>query len=134
MSKAPIGNSWGGWARSGAPGRAYMDSPWQVEPRDRPLEEGEEAEFRVSDARVKRFTEMTCQDTSWITSWHWDARRDIDPPKQNKFRLGTPNEAFTSTCDDSVYRLAAGKPSNLLQLYDQVAEGRAMTPMPLTAR
>lgn len=143
MSKAPTGNSWGGWARCGAPGRGYMTSPWEVEPRDRELKDGEEAEFRVSDARIRRIPDMGCSDTSWLTTWHCDLQHDGEPPKQNKYSLGMPIKAYSSTTEEIVCTTAAGKSSNLqaegcrLSYYDQVRmmdEARSMTPMPLTAR
>jgi hypothetical protein len=147
MSKAPVGNTWGGWAQGGAPGRAMMDGPWQVEPRERELEEGEEAEFRVSDMRVRRLPGMKNNDTAWLTQWHWDPRRDIDPPKINRFSLGFPNEACTTTSDAAVWSHPAGRAGNLyaqlqaegcsLSLNGKVRamdEARGMTPTPLSAR
>jgi len=113
MSKAPNGNAWGGWARCGAPGRAAMDGLWEVEPHDSHLEGAEEAEFRVSDARIKMQPGMKSQDTSWLTRWHWDARNDIDPPKQNKYRDGSPIAFCTNTREENVFRPPAGKPGLL---------------------
>jgi hypothetical protein len=136
MSKAPIGNEWGGWARNGAPGREVMDGPWQVEPRDRELAEGEEAEFRVSDARVKRFPEMKYNDTTWLTTWHTHSRDDVEPRRQTKYHLNVPIESCSPTCEDAVFLPAAGKTINLpaegtkLDFYDRVRlmdQARAMT-------
>jgi hypothetical protein len=129
-----------------------MDGPWQVEPWERPLEDGEEAEFRVCDARVKMIPEMKHHNTNWLTNWHWDPRDDIDPPKSNKYRLNMPIAAYTTTCEESVYSRPAGKQSCGASVYDQVPdemrqnalmtlrctsvtdEVRSMTPFPMSAR
>jgi len=132
--------------KAAAVGRAcwqQQQAVTEVEPPNRELEEGEEAEFRVSDAHVKTIPKLKCNENAWLTQWHWDSRHDIDPPKRNKYMFGMPDEACTSTCDRSVYRVAAGKASLVraegcgLSFYDKVRmmdEARGMTPAPLTAR
>lgn len=129
MSKAPTGNTWGGWGRGGAPGRGIMRGPWQVEPKDRDLAPGEEAEFRVSDARVRMIPEMMHGDTKHLTTWHLELT-DIDPPKINRQGTGCPVLSCSSTLDDGVYRRPAGKQSALFQRYFR-AEAQTT---PLTAR
>jgi len=136
MNKAPTGNEWGGWGRRGEPGRKVMDGPWQVEPRERELKEGEEAEFRVSDARVRLFPGQKNYDTAWLTNWHFDSRHHVDEVKKKKFSLGEPLASCSTSREQAVHRPAAGKASMLisegtaLSYYDRVRaadEDRAIT-------
>jgi len=99
----------------------------KVNPSPRDLKNDAEDEFRVSDARVKKFPEMRYHDTSWLTNWHWDKDVDIDPIKKKTYSLGVPNPSWTSTREETVYHPPAGK-ACMLPSY----EARAMTP--LTAR
>jgi hypothetical protein len=128
MSKAPTGNEWGGWGRRGEPGRKVMDGPWQVEPRDRELQEGEEAEFRVSDARIRQFPHEKNKDTNWLTNWHFDSRHDIDEVKKKKYSIGQPLASATTSRAPTVYLPPAGKASGLvtegtaLSYYDRVRD------------
>lgn len=132
MSKeAPVGNTWGSWA-DGEPGRRGSEGPWQVEPRERELDEEEEAEFRVRDARVKINPEKEYCPTSWLTNWHWDAIDDVDPPHTNKYRENMPMASCTTTCEEIVYCAPAGKSSALAERSRPDSRARAMTP--LTAR
>lgn len=76
--------------------------------------------------------ETKYRDTSWMTRWHCSAS-DVDPPKLKRCSLNMPIAACTTTRDDSVFCIPAGRPS--CGLYDNMRladEARAMTP--LTAR
>jgi len=69
-SEAPVARSqWGGWARSGAPGRGPMRGPWDSL---RPDPGSTEAKCRFSDACKKPFPDTSYEDTRHMTDWHWD--------------------------------------------------------------
>lgn len=84
-SKAPTGSEWGGWAKNGAPGRAPLDRPWEVE-TDAKNPDG----LRVTDARIRQFVEMKNPPTAHHTQWHTDARNHIDPVKQSRVHHSEP--------------------------------------------
>mmetsp|Transcript_36811 Transcript_36811/g.64856 ORF Transcript_36811/g.64856 Transcript_36811/m.64856 type:complete len:380 (-) Transcript_36811:67-1206(-) len=129
MNKQPVGNEWGGWAKKGEPGRKPADGPWQVVPRG--ADENAEADFRVSDARVKRFPEMKYGDTTHITTWHFDPKHDIDPVKTSQVTKLEPlgsKEAFGNRHHDRdmLWGPPAGKPTYIavegtpLESYDRI--------------
>lgn len=83
--KAPTGSEWGGWAKNGAPGRAPLDRPWEVEP------EGPGADgLRVTDARIRQFPELRIPRTAHLTQWHTDPRAHIDPIKRSRVHHSEP--------------------------------------------
>lgn len=129
MNRQPVGNEWGGWAKGGAPGRKPADGPWQVVPRG--ADENAEADFRVSDARVKRFPEMKYDDTLHLTAWHYDPKHDIDPVKISQISKLDPRgrkEDFGNRHHDRdmLWGPPAGVPSGIsvegtpLESYDRI--------------
>lgn len=82
----------------------------------------EKAPESASEERPRSIPpETKYRDTSWLTRWHCSPS-DADPPKLKRCSLNMPIAACTTTRDDSVFCIPAGRPSC----------GRAMTP--LTAR
>lgn len=97
LSQAPFGSEWGGWARSGAPGRKPLLQPWDsLVPRGSTAADATEAAYRFSDAKRKPFPDMQYRDTSHLTRWHLDAKADIDPIARKMVHVNTPRQAPTS--------------------------------------
>jgi len=80
---------WGGWGRGGAPGRKPMQQPWDSLAPSGPLPVGQEADFRLSDARKKSFAHRTHADTKHLTRWHLDARESASI---TQIHTNTPRE------------------------------------------
>eukprot|EP00931_Biecheleriopsis_adriatica_P061616 TRINITY_DN37052_c0_g1_i1.p1 TRINITY_DN37052_c0_g1~~TRINITY_DN37052_c0_g1_i1.p1 ORF type:complete len:315 (-),score=54.12 TRINITY_DN37052_c0_g1_i1:74-1018(-) len=138
LSKPPFGSEWGGWAQSGAPGRAPLMQPWDsLLPASG---DNEVAENRFCDARLKRFPEMKYPDTTHLIQWHLDAQADIDPVMAKRVHLNQPTaSSATSAAGQQIARVPrAGKPSNMpvegaaLPWYEKVREKELKAP--LTAR
>jgi len=144
LCKAPLCRSeFGGWDRdSGAPGRRIQDGPWDsMQPPDG-SSDCAEAVFLFSDARTKRFPEMKYQPTFHLTTWHLDAKKDVDPRYQPKVHLNDPIVTKAGANPPGARKYpSAGRHSGIaaegaaLSFYDRVrdddeARGRA----PHTAR
>lgn len=85
LPKAPIGATWGGWARNGAPGRRTIDRPWEVDPEN----DSNEAILRCCDARLKRVPGGE-SDTKYLTMWHLDRIRDVDKVGRKQINMCQP--------------------------------------------
>lgn len=117
LCEAPKGMNWGGWARTGDPGRRRQDRPWDsIRPKgggDAP----EEAELRFCDARTKRFPEMTYNETMPLTRWHLDAQ---PPPAGRRVHINNiinnavMTQAAAKKGKGQVLMPAAGKMSGLM--------------------
>jgi len=73
----PDAGKWGGWGPSGEPGRRRLDRPWEI--KDKSYDgEGESCKLVVGDMSKKKFSDQRYQNTSALTSWHFDPENDMD--------------------------------------------------------
>eukprot|EP00927_Polykrikos_kofoidii_P029747 TRINITY_DN25668_c0_g1_i1.p1 TRINITY_DN25668_c0_g1~~TRINITY_DN25668_c0_g1_i1.p1 ORF type:complete len:326 (-),score=26.98 TRINITY_DN25668_c0_g1_i1:297-1274(-) len=147
LCKLPSGSQWGGWGRNGAPGRLTQFGPWDSMRPSEGSDDVQTAQSIFSDARKKSFPAHRDVPTFDLTTWHVDARNDVDRRRQLQIHLNEThcNRAQTATLSELASASSApsaGKPSGLpvegarLHFYDNVraAELAFTATAPQTAR
>lgn len=147
-SRPPVnGAEFGGWAKSGAPGRGPFNGLWDsLEPNAAAAATGADVVVRLGDMRKKPFPDRDYTDAAHLTRWHLDPRADIDPVVRRQVILNVANEELSpglvTPRAAMVRRPAAGMRTGLakegaaLQYYDRVRDGEAAAASggPWTAR
>jgi len=133
FSKAPHGSDWGGWARTGEPGRQRLNQPWDSV---RPSAPDMPPNMHFCDARRKKFSEMRYPETAEHTTWRAHPKDDVSHAPPTKIHLNQAMSGYSSPAAGG-RRAPAGLRTGLateganLQFYDMVRDAERT---PHTAR